>query len=200
MNPYQQSSNLIEIPKQFYSDATNALFNTCLNCGRYLLDNNTEYVIEKAVKRYKEFDTTDTIFEYAICLKCHMEIMSVYSEASLKNIQNYFQTHVNFEERQHRINDKLASGSYSLKEWTSNCIVKGTPLDQLSEYQVGCMCVGNKMLVSNMPFLIGNEAMDEITQLLSNKTIGEMNRFVDEFLGLPPDLRKLLKDTGVLIL
>lgn len=196
----QKKSNLVDIPKQFYSDVSNRPFSTCLNCNRFLLDNNTQYVIEKAVRRYPEFDTTDTIFEYAICLQCHEEIMSVYSESSLKNIQDYFLENVNFEERQQQIDAKAADGSFDIKDYTSQCIIKGTPLSQLTEYQIGCQCVGNKMVLSNMPFLIGNQAMDEISHLLSNKTIGEMDRFIDEFFGLPPDLRKLLKDSGVVIL
>lgn len=196
----QEKPVLIDIPEQFYSDAVNRLFANCLNCNRFLLDGNTEYIIEKAVRRYNEFNTTDTIFEYAICMKCHSEIMSVYSESSLNNIQNYFQENVNFNERQRIINEKIDQGKLDFKDYVSHCLIKGTPVTKLNEYQIGCHCIGNKMLANNMPFLIGNEAMDELSQLLSNKTIGEMDRFIDEFLGLPPDLRKLLRDSGVLIL
>ncbi|MCB0283401.1 MAG: hypothetical protein KDF60_12535 [Calditrichaeota bacterium] len=196
----QEKPVLIDIPKQFYSDAVNRLFSNCLNCNRFLLEENTEYIIEKAVRRYNDYDTNDTIFEYAICMKCHSEIISVYSESSLKSIQNYFQTNVNFQERQRIINEKIEQGKLDIQDYTSRCLIKGTPINKLNEYQIGCQCIGNKMLANNMPFLIGNEAMDELSQLLSNQTIGEMNRFIDEFLGLPPDLRKLLKDSGVLIL
>jgi len=200
MSSQDEKTLLVEIPKTFYSDAANAPFSRCMNCDRYLLDGDTQYVIEKAVKRYKDFSTTDTIFEYAICLKCHEEIISAYSQSSLENIRNYFSENVDFERRIAAMQKNIKDGNFNLDNWLSRCAVKGTPVNQMSEYQIGCQCVGNKMAVMNMPFLIGNEAMDEISQLLSNKTIGEMDRFIDEFFGLPPDLKKLIKDSGVLII
>ena len=189
---------LVEIPRIFYSHATNAPFRKCMNCDCMLI--NTEYVIEKAIRRYKEFTTTDTIFEYAICLKCHEEFVSSYSSKSLSNIQDYFLANADFNQGREELREKLAEGKFNIDEWISRCIIKGTPVNKLTEYQIGCQCVGNKMVVLNMPFMIGHEAMDEISQLLSDKTRGEMDRFIDEFFGLPPELRKLLKDSGVLVM
>jgi len=191
---------LFDIPQAFYSDETNAPFMKCLNCECNLQDNETQYIIEKAIKRYKDYDTTDTIFEYAICLKCHDTFMKVYSEESLGKIQNYFLENANLNFKRHHLIDKLEDGVFEINEWMSHCVIKGTPINEMTEYQIGAQCVGNKIAVFEMPFIIGNEAMDEIMQLLSNKTIGEMNGFIDEFFGLPPDLKKLLKDTGVLII
>ena len=195
----ERKTFFVDIPKIFYSDATGKPLSTCLNCSCYLLD-NTEYVIEKAVKRYPDYDTTDTIFEYALCLKCHGTFMNVYSQESLSKIQAYFLENAYFSPKRHHLIEKLEDGVFNIKEWVSHCIIKGTPVSEMTEYQIGVQCVGNKMAVLDTPFLIGNEAMDEIMQLLSNKTIGEMNGFIDEFFGLPPDLKKLLKDSGVLIL
>lgn len=189
---------LVEIPKIFHSQATNAPFSRCMNCDCLLM--NTEYVIEKAVRRYKEYSTTDTIFEYAICMKCHEEFVSSYSTRSLTNIQNYFLENADFNlVARMELREKLKEGHFNIDEWISHCIIKGTPINELAEYQVGCQCIGNKMVVLNMPFMIGHEAMDEIAQLLSDETRGEMDRFIDEFFGLPPELKKLLKDSGVVV-
>ena len=189
---------LVDIPRIFHSHAANAPFTKCMNCDCVLL--NTEYVIEKAIRRYKDYTTTDTIFEYAICMKCHEEFISAYSATSLANIQNYFLENANFDNKRSDLRQKLKEGHFNIDEWISHCIIKGTHVNDLTEYQIGCQCIGNKMVVLNMPFMIGHEAMEEITQLLSNKTRGEMDRFIDEFFGLPPDLKKLLKDSGVLVI
>ncbi|MEM6842784.1 MAG: hypothetical protein AAF632_11205 [Bacteroidota bacterium] len=45
-----------------------------------------------------------------------------------------------------------------------------------------------------MPYIIGDPAVDEITGLLPEKALGEVDRFVDENLGLPPELKKPIKD------
>ena len=189
---------LVDIPKVFHSHATNTPFSKCMNCDCLLL--NTEYVIEKAIRRYKEFSSTDTIFEYAICMKCHEEFVSAYSASSLNNIQNYFLENAHFDHKRTDLHERLKEGYFNINEWISNCIIKGTHVDDLTEYQIGCQCIGNKMVVLNMPFMIGHEAMDEIAQLLSEKTRGEMDRFIDDFFGLPPELKKLLKDSGVLVM
>ncbi len=199
MSSMDKKAFLVDIPQEFYSVETNAPFMKCLNCECNLLDNKTQYIIEKAIKRYKDYSSTDTIFEYAICLKCHKEFMSIYSQESLGNIQTYFLENAHFDENRPRLIEKLEDGVFEINEWLSHCIIKGTPVNEMTEYQIGAQCIGNKMAAQEMPFIIGNEAMDEIMQLLSNKTIGEMNGFIDQFFGLPPDLKKLLKDTGVLI-
>ncbi|KAA3610465.1 MAG: hypothetical protein DWQ03_21140 [Calditrichaeota bacterium] len=190
---------LVDIPQAFYSDETNAPFMKCLNCECNLLDNHTQYIIEKAIKRYKDYSSTDTIFEYAICLNCHQKFMSVYSSESLSNIQNYFIENAHFDEMREGLVEKLEDGTFEIDEWISNCVIKGTSVKELTEYQIGAQFVGNKMAVSQMPFMIGGAAMDDVMMLLSDKTIDEMNGFIDEFFGLPPDLKKLLKDNGVLI-
>ena len=200
MSSSEKKAYMFDIPQAFYSDETNAPFMKCLNCECNLLDNQTQYIIEKAVKRYKDYSTTDTIFEYAICLKCHQTFMDVYSRESLEKIQEYFFENINLDINREHLIEQLDDGIFEIDDWISHCVIKGTPLTEMTEYQIGAQCIGNKMAVSEMPFMIGNEAMDEIMQLLSNKTIGEMNGFIDEFFGLPPDLKKLLKDTGVLIL
>jgi hypothetical protein len=170
-----------------------------MNCKAPLLVPGTNYIIEKAVRQYEDFSATDIIFEYAICLKCHDEFISTYSQQSMDNLKEYFLQNSAFSHERLELKEKLESGIFNLDDWISRCLIKGTSVKELKEYQIGCQCTGDKMVVSSMPFLIGNEAMDEISQLLSNQTIDQMRGFIDEFLGLPPDLRKLFKDSGILI-
>ena len=195
------NNNLVKIPSVFYSTDSEAPFEYCMSCNCSLLDEETEYVIEKAIKQYKDFKATDTIFEYAVCMKCHSEFLKSYSDTSLDNIQNYFMNNIRYDPKREDIKKRMnEEGHFQIQDWVSHCLIKGTPVKDLTEYQMGCHCIGNKMFVSGMPFIMGSEALDEISQLLSNKTIDQMNGFVDEFLGLPPDLRKLLPDSPVLII
>lgn len=172
-----------------------------MSCNCSLLEKETQYVIEKAIKQYKDYTATDTIFEYAICMKCHAEFIKSYSESSLQNLQNYFMENLNHNPKREDLKKRFENdGDFNIDEWLGHCIIKGTPIRMLKEYQIGCHCIGDKMIVSGMPFLIGDEAMAEISQLLSNETIDRMNGFIDEFLGLPPDLRKLFPDSPVLVI
>lgn len=196
---FTEKTHLVKIPEIFHSYASQEPFRRCMSCNVNLLEKGTHYIIEKAIKQYSDYSATDTIFEYAICLKCHQEFVSSYSEKSMQNLKNYFVQNTFSDPDRIALKEKLDEGHFNLDDWLSRCLIKGTPVKNLKEYQIGCQCVGDKMIVSSMPFLIGDVAMDEISMLLSNETIDQMRGFADEFLGLPPDLRKLFKDSGVLI-
>jgi hypothetical protein len=47
--------------------------------------------------------------------------------------------------------------------------------------------------------MLSHEASNEIVELLSPATLDEYNRFVDDFFGLPPEFKKALKDSPVLM-
>jgi hypothetical protein len=181
----------IKIPKQFYSTATDLPFTNCISCDKYLLQPNSPYVIEKAVKQYPDYNTTDVIFEYAMCMDCYQNIHNTMSLESKSNIEKYFNEHVDLNNRRTNL---LKSGELSTLAWTSSCIIKGTHISELTEYQIACQCDGEYLLFTNMPFLIGNTAMNEMMDLLSNKTIGEINGFKDKFFSPDPDLRKLFDE------
>lgn len=187
----------IRIPKLFFSTETELPFSNCISCDKYLLSFNTPYVIEKAIKQYPEYKTTDVIFEYAMCMDCYQNISKSMSQESKENIEHYFSENVNLDIRRTNL---LKKEIPVIENWTSNCIIKGTPIDELTEYQIACQCDGEFMLFTNMPFLIGNVALDEMMNLLSNKTIGEINGFKDRFFAPDPDLQKLIDEPTLLIL
>jgi hypothetical protein len=47
--------------------------------------------------------------------------------------------------------------------------------------------------------MIGDEALDEVVQLLSNKTLGEIDGLYDDFFGLSPELQGLLHDPRLVV-
>ena len=184
------------IPKIFHSHDSESLFSNCLCCDAPLLDSGNEYVIEKAYTSYANFDVSDTVFEYAMCLECMVMLQNQMSRSSLQRVEAYFEQQVDLRER------ILASSTQDVDIYDrlSHCMVKGTPITDLSEYQVFGLFRKDRMLLGPFPYMIGGEAMDEIAQLLSNETIGEIDGFMDTHFGLPPDLRKLLLDKPVVLI
>ena len=118
----QDHENKIDIPERFFSDAEGKPFENCQVCGKYLLDDGTTYVVEKALKNYKEHDFYSTIFEYAICLECHMNIQQGMSAESMRNLQKYYMGSLADKGRhQMQINMK----EFDLDSWLSKCFFTG---------------------------------------------------------------------------
>ena len=205
----------VPLPEPFYSDDTEAPFAECLVCDRSLLGGTTEYLIEKAYRRFSAYDVQETVFEYAICLECHLEIAASFSETSRHRCDAYFDEHVDLADRAVRLlqdpatptdaDDRtdaplLQSGplvrpdvgpeDVNLDDWLDRCVVHETPRGDLDEYQILAYCVGDELLLTHLPLVIGGTAMDEIVQRLSNETIDELGGFRDEYFGLPPDLQR----------
>ncbi len=184
-----------EIPDRFFSDATDKLFSHCIQCERDLLASDAEYVIEKAIRHYKSFNTDDTIFEHAMCIDCQVKMRESLSEISKKRIDAFLESRVNLFRRRMQLMDAHGPNT---DEWLSQCIVNGVPVDDEEEYQIYCHCKGDKMLFSLMPFMISGTALDEIQELLSPETRDEIDRFMGELFGLPPELQPLLRPVLVL--
>ena len=187
----------LQIPKIFYSDATGQLFERCIDCNKRLLGGSQEYIIEKAFKKYIDYKANDTIFEYALCLDCAEKLFLSFSQASRQAIEEYFGDHINIETQLMRM---AGNENFNMDDHLNKCLIKGSAIEDLQEYQMVCYCRGDKISMIRPPYLISGEAADEVMQLLSNATIDILNGFTDEFLGLPPEFRDLLKDKPMLVL
>ncbi|MEJ2055771.1 MAG: hypothetical protein P8X42_17790 [Calditrichaceae bacterium] len=187
----------LKIPKIFYSDAKGKPFEKCIDCDRELLKNNTEYIIEKALKKYVDYDADDTIFEYAICLDCAEKLFQSFSKTSRQAIENYFEENVDIEAR---LIEAGRKDNFHINDFINKCMIKGSPIENLQEYQLVCYCKGDKISMIRPPYMVCGEASDEVMQLLSNATIDILNGFTDDFLGIPPEFRDLLKDKPALVL
>ncbi|MBN1407298.1 MAG: hypothetical protein JW956_05895 [Calditrichaceae bacterium] len=186
----------LKIPELFYSEASGKPFDTCIDCNKDLLRGNQEYVIEKAFKKYPDYNANDTIFEYAICIECAEQLFMSFSESSRKAIEEYFKQHVDIE---NQLKNLSKIDTFNLDDHLNKCMVKGVTIENLQEYQMVCYCRGNQISIFRPPYMISGEAADEVMQLLSNATIDVLNRFTDEFLGLPPEFKDLFKDKPMLV-
>lgn len=179
----------IDIPERFYCDADGKPFENCQACGKYLLDDSTTYVVEKALKNYEGYDFYSTIFEYAICLPCHMEIQKGMSQESLMNLQRYYGGIIEKKGNQPIV---INLNDFNLDDWLSKCFFTDDPVDEMKEYQVVAQFKGDKMIMNMPPMIVGEAAMEEMSHLLSDKTIDEMNGFRKQFLGPDPEIEELI--------
>jgi hypothetical protein len=186
---------LIEIPEIFKSYESGGNFEFCLVCKKPLLKEGTQYLIEKAIRNYPEMKTKDVIFEYAICLECAEKLQDELSEESLSRIQEYFSKKVDFEKR---FNECLKFGEKT-DDYISNCLISGKNHNELKEYVIQGHCIGDKMALSFMPYMISENVMDEIAELLSNKTLDFLDGFMDDYLGYPPEFREIFSRRLILI-
>jgi len=191
----------IPIPPAFYSTETDAPIETCLVCDRALLDTNTEYLVEKAVRQHTEYDVREVIFEYALCLRCHADLQDEISDASKRALETYFLERANLYQRAALLmaedvpgpspatgaNGGAGTSGPDPERWMDRCIVTDTPIEALEEYQLIGHCVGREMLMTHLPLVIGHEAMNEIMQRLSRETRDRLGGFQEEHFG-PPEM------------
>lgn len=180
----------VPIPHSFYDEDTDAPFEECLVCERSLRDGTTEYVIEKGYRGFDAYDVQETVFGYALCMPCHLTLSRSFSDISKQRCQVYLQERVDLRDRAATLLDDDGADP---DRWTQECIVHGTPKDELTEYQILAHCHGDDLLLTHLPLLIGGPAVDELVQRLSNETLDELGGFRDEYFGLPPELKHNLQ-------
>lgn len=187
----------IEIPEKFYSDAEGKPFENCQVCGKYLLDEGTSYVVEKAFKNYEGFDFSTTLFEYAICSECHTRVQKSMSKESMQNLQNYYMQKVAEKSNQPIV---INFNDFKLDDWISKCFFTDNSVKTMQEYQLVAQFNGSKMVMNMPPIVVGESAMEEMAELLSNETIDEMNDFKKKFLGPDPELEEIISGKKLLLI
>ncbi|MEC7752563.1 hypothetical protein [Roseivirga thermotolerans] len=177
----------IPIPQVFLNTDTGGPIERCIQCDYQVLDGGRHYMIEKVFKRYPEFKKTEVLFEYAICSKCYEEMKEAMSAESMQNLSAYMMGNMNFSQLQQRMEEEPDNPEH----WLSSCLIKGTPKEELREYQMGACFKGDRLVMDMMPpFLIGEMALEELNALLSKETKDEMDGFMGDHFGIPPELRK----------
>jgi len=178
------------LPKLFISEETGRPFDACLVCGKYLLQEGTPYVIEKSYRNLEEFDSSELLFEYAICLACANKFSESLSEETKERITNYLSNS--------GISPLALSEGADLVE-PMTCAIKRTPIRQSAEYQLIAHCNGTQLSSSLPPFAVGFAAMEEMAELLSDKSRDELDGFIGQHFSGPPDVAEILRRRPVLI-
>jgi len=167
------------IPEEFYSFETKAPFEFCIECDKYLLDEGTEYLIEKAIKNYEGYAAQDVVFDYAICMECANDMRKKISKKSWDSMMRYFQQNIDLE-------DRMKMSQKSVKENLTQCMIKKKKIRDCQEYQVFAHCIGSKINNENPPYVICGEVMEELIPILSDATIDEMNGFFNKHFSPDP--------------
>jgi len=71
------------------------------------------------------------------------------------------------------------------------CTLSGQELNQADDYQVIAICQGDKLIDS--PIYISDVILEAIQELLSAKSRDELDRFTENNLDWPPELKTLIK-------
>lgn len=188
--------NLIDIPPKFYPFESQEPFKECMVCGINLSLGTTDYFVEKAVKNNVEYQVQDIVFEYAICSNCAQNMQKSISVESQQNMQTFFAEHQDFMEK---MKSYQQGEGESVEELTSKCSLSGEPIGQMHEYMMFGHFRGDKMIASTMPYILGGKAMDELSELMSNETLDEMNDFKNQYFGGPAELEDIWKGKPVFL-
>jgi hypothetical protein len=184
----------MRIPKVFRASDTGKPHDHCLVCNKFLLGDGTTYLIEKAIRQYPE-QIKDTIFEYAICTDCMLMFHESLSSESRQRIEQYFLKNCDLISRRENL---LSQKTRRVQSWLARCVVKGTPIVHSSEYQIVAQCDGKHMLFTYMPYAISSTAMDEMTDLLSEKSLGEIDDFTGKYFSGPPEIAELIRKRSIM--
>ena len=171
-----------EIPETFYSFDTKHPFTECLECKRNLLDPPLPYFIEKAFRKYPGFDVHDVIYEFAMCVNCAEEMRQSLSKESTAALQQYM---TNMQQQQ--------SSDMSTASDLERCMITQEPIAAQEEYIIYGVFQGNEMMVAEFPYAIGMEAMNQLSDLLSNETLDIMDDFMGKHFTGPPEVNEWLK-------
>ncbi len=186
LTPESKSEGL-PIPDIFLNSDTKAPLTNCIQCDYDLLNGERYYVIEKVFKKYPQFQKTEVLFEYAVCSDCYEKMREQLSAESMANLSGYMMTNTDFAAMQKRIEEHPSDP----EKWLSHCMIKGTARESMTEYQMGACFKGDKLVTNFMPpFLIGEQAIEEMNGLLSKQSKDEMDDFMGDNFGIPPELRK----------
>lgn len=190
-NQNPKESNRIIIPKLFYDSLSDSPFTNCLMCNRHLLMNPTTYIIEKAFRKNPAFTKPGPIFEYAMCLDCARKLSENFSKKSTLNIQNYFADNFNYQ----KCLEMMLAPEYdtNIELFLKNCIIKGTPVEELTEYQYVGYFYGQYLMGDDPPFMISGIVADEILSILSEQTLEELDDFTGKYLTGPPEFSDFLR-------
>ncbi len=190
-NNFSKNFKTVDIPKVFKTFVSEEYFRNCISCDKYLLDDDTEYVIEKVLNEgYAEV-------EYAMCMECVDKMREKFSEESLQRIDEYFQSRFDFFGKRYNL---FTNQNPIVDDYISKCIVNEKSIDELDEYQIFAHCRGKKLVLSVFPYMISHDVAEEVQELLSAKTKDELDNFTNKHFGLPPELREIIKSKKLILI
>lgn len=177
-----------DIPEIFLSSETGAPFDECLVCSKDL--SQARFLVEKAFVNYPDLETSDLVWEYAMCMDCAEEQKKEYSEESNRRLNEYFIKRMNLG----RQLSLLKNENFETDDWISECLITGKPIGECKQYQVYGYFMGKYTVYEQAPFMLSDDALDKAVELISDQTLGFMNDFRDKHFPPPEDLSPLFPE------
>jgi len=172
----------VPVPTIFHSFEKDAPFSECVSCGRKLLEHDVGYFIEKA------YQSKEVIFEYAICDSCRGAVSGMISCESMSNIGAYLM------ERSDSFlgrGELLENFDNTVTPWLSKCFFTENLRDDCDSYQICAECEGPNLVVSVLPVMISQEAVETFQSLMSRQTRESFEDFTHETLNPPVDFHDI---------
>lgn len=181
MDPKDESDDwprFCPVPSEFHSLQFDGPFTACMLCDGELTSGDRHYFIERV------FRGTEPIVEYAMCLACQMEMSNEISEESQASIQDFF-AQVDHYPRLRRLEDRF--DAEGIGAWLDECLVTGKKRAECQGYQIVALCQGSQLELAVTPFLLSDEAVEQLIGLISKKTRDRLDDFTGEHFGMPPE-------------
>lgn len=183
---------ILEIPEKFNNSLSDHKFANCSVCQADLSIPDTEYLIEKAYRRFPDNHGEELIFEVAVCFSCAAKMRGELSKESLKNIQSFFE--------QKGMEQRMANPHASPSDLLHKCLLSGKDLQQMQEYQIYAHCKSGELAAPNSYYMLSDDMIEAIQELLSDHTREQLEKFSDDNIGMPPELRKLFSQGDLLVI
>ena len=182
------------IPKIFQK-SDGGLLDSCIMCNRSLLKPAQDYLIEKAFRMIPEYKKEEIIFEYAMCFACAEQMRNELSSESKQRIEDYFRHHIDFEKRQALLHPKRLT----FPNWIRECMVSGKSIKKSNEYSLYAHAFGKKLVYDLFPYSVSGAIMEEVNELISEKTREILDDFIGQHFSGPPEVAEILKKRPVLV-
>jgi hypothetical protein len=179
----------VDLPEAFYSHETGERFEQCLICERSLTRGGL-YLVEKAYRN------GETLYDYAMCSRCHEELIESLSPQSRRTVDSFFERHVDFQLREIEMN-AIAPDRYEPR--VAECLITRKPIVPGDEYQVFAACFGEYLVLNFAPYAITSAPLEELYESLSAQTREELDGFTRDYLRIPPEMLRRPRNTPVLV-
>ncbi len=171
-----------DIPPDFYSFESNQPFEYCIECGENLVATQAPYFVEKAYRKYPDFKAHDVVYEFAMCFSCANKMRQTLSAESVVALQNFIENNTN----------KSTARTTSEHSGLEECLITRQPIQDQEEYVIYGVFQGDQMMVADFPYAIGMDAMNQLSELLSNATLDIMDDFMGKYFTGPPEINELI--------
>lgn len=180
-----------EIPPLLFSETTGKPIESCSACNQPLDDT---YRIFKTFSRPSPDEPPIQLFEMALCDGCQSTYGDKISRETKEKIEALQET-----------NPDLAVGTVidldvllnKKKEQEYLCKYSKKPMESLKEYEISAFLAGNKLI--GRIDILGEDGIKAYQDCISEETQGYMDDFFNDLIDLPPEIKELLKNKGVIL-